>query len=84
MNEEARMRRLPYMGARDKPGSHAITDGSTSLQLTGDPCDLNLAARKKGDPEGRAAEGRPGKKSQGTTANRNSSVGRPTGSRHPE
>lgn len=56
-----KMRRLPYMGARDELGGRAITDGSTSLQLTADLCDLNLAARKKRDPEGRAARGGPGK-----------------------
>lgn len=52
-------------GARDEPGSRAITDESS--QLTADLCDLNLVARKKGDPT-RAAGGGSGKKSQGTTA----------------
>lgn len=45
-------------GARDEPGSRAITDESS--QLTADLCDLNLVARKKGDPT-RAAGGGPGK-----------------------
>jgi len=60
MNEEARMRRLPYMAHETNPGAHAITDESTSSQLTADLCDLNLVVRKKGDPT-RAAGGEPGK-----------------------
>jgi len=46
MNEEAT---IAVHGARDDPGSCAIAGEPTSLQLTADRCDLNLATRKKGE-----------------------------------